>query len=325
MRAFAVAAALSVVLARSAFAQVPPSAAPAAPAAAPRHAPLLPPRRRQPGAVPDRRQVRVRQHPARRRRVGRRASRSACACRRSTRRRSPSCNAKNKAAAGARSRSSSQGGSVLSDAARGAARRRTSTGSRREIQRFTEDAQKRCARAAERSCRRVPAASSCRSSSRSRSEKRLEILFSAADGGIVWADPGLDLTSEVIRARHRRRRLRRLPAAAPRAAAPAPAAPARRAACSSAVATSRGTGRAGAGDRNTGSVSIDLPALLDRVHHRYPSFLVDAVAEHEPGRRLVAGQERHRQRGVLPGAFPRHAAHARRADDRVADAGGDAC
>jgi UDP-N-acetylglucosamine acyltransferase len=35
-------------------------------------------------------------------------------------------------------------------------------------------------------------------------------------------------------------------------------------------------------------VSLDLPALLDRVYHRYPSFLLDAVAEHEPGVRLVA-------------------------------------
>ncbi len=35
-------------------------------------------------------------------------------------------------------------------------------------------------------------------------------------------------------------------------------------------------------------MSIDLPALLNRVYYRYPSFLVDAVAEHEPGVRLVA-------------------------------------
>jgi UDP-N-acetylglucosamine acyltransferase len=35
-------------------------------------------------------------------------------------------------------------------------------------------------------------------------------------------------------------------------------------------------------------VAIDLPSLLDRVYHRYPSLLVDAVAEHEPGVRLVA-------------------------------------
>ncbi len=35
-------------------------------------------------------------------------------------------------------------------------------------------------------------------------------------------------------------------------------------------------------------MSIDLPALLDRVYYRYPSFLIDTVAEHEPGSRMVA-------------------------------------
>ncbi len=38
----------------------------------------------------------------------------------------------------------------------------------------------------------------------------------------------------------------------------------------------------------TTSLRLDLPALLDRVYYRYPSPLVDAVAEHEPGVRLVA-------------------------------------
>jgi UDP-N-acetylglucosamine acyltransferase len=32
---------------------------------------------------------------------------------------------------------------------------------------------------------------------------------------------------------------------------------------------------------------LDLPALLDRVYYRYPSFLIDTIAEHEPGHRLV--------------------------------------
>lgn len=35
-------------------------------------------------------------------------------------------------------------------------------------------------------------------------------------------------------------------------------------------------------------MSLDISSLLDRVYHRYPSFLVDAVAEHQPGVRLVA-------------------------------------
>ena len=33
---------------------------------------------------------------------------------------------------------------------------------------------------------------------------------------------------------------------------------------------------------------IDLPALLGRVYYRYPSFLIDTVAEHEIGSRMVA-------------------------------------
>lgn len=35
-------------------------------------------------------------------------------------------------------------------------------------------------------------------------------------------------------------------------------------------------------------MAVDLPALLDRVYYRYPSLFIDAVAEHEPGRRIVA-------------------------------------
>ena len=33
---------------------------------------------------------------------------------------------------------------------------------------------------------------------------------------------------------------------------------------------------------------IDIPVLLDRLCYRYPSLLVDAIAEYEPGRRIVA-------------------------------------
>jgi UDP-N-acetylglucosamine acyltransferase len=35
-------------------------------------------------------------------------------------------------------------------------------------------------------------------------------------------------------------------------------------------------------------VAVDVPALLERVYYRYPSCLIDAIAEHEPGVRLVA-------------------------------------
>jgi UDP-N-acetylglucosamine acyltransferase len=36
------------------------------------------------------------------------------------------------------------------------------------------------------------------------------------------------------------------------------------------------------------NVPINVPVLLDRLCHRYPSILVDAITEHEAGRRLVA-------------------------------------
>jgi UDP-N-acetylglucosamine acyltransferase len=35
-------------------------------------------------------------------------------------------------------------------------------------------------------------------------------------------------------------------------------------------------------------VTFDLPTVLERVYYRYPSYLVDAITEHEPGVRLVA-------------------------------------
>ena len=35
-------------------------------------------------------------------------------------------------------------------------------------------------------------------------------------------------------------------------------------------------------------MAIDVPALLERVYYRYPSSLIDAIAEHDPGVRLVA-------------------------------------
>jgi UDP-N-acetylglucosamine acyltransferase len=35
-------------------------------------------------------------------------------------------------------------------------------------------------------------------------------------------------------------------------------------------------------------VTVDLPALLDRVYYRYPSLFIDAIVDYEPGRRLVA-------------------------------------
>jgi UDP-N-acetylglucosamine acyltransferase len=36
------------------------------------------------------------------------------------------------------------------------------------------------------------------------------------------------------------------------------------------------------------NTTVDIPVLLQRLYYRYPSFLIDAVAEHEPGVRLSA-------------------------------------
>jgi UDP-N-acetylglucosamine acyltransferase len=51
---------------------------------------------------------------------------------------------------------------------------------------------------------------------------------------------------------------------------------------------------------------LDLPALLSRVYHRYPSFLVDAVLEHRPGSRLVAVKNVTVNEEFFQGHFPGH-------------------
>ena len=51
-------------------------------------------------------------------------------------------------------------------------------------------------------------------------------------------------------------------------------------------------------------MAIDLPALLGRVCYRYPSFLVDAVTEHESGRRLVAVKNVTINEEYFQGHFP---------------------
>jgi UDP-N-acetylglucosamine acyltransferase len=49
---------------------------------------------------------------------------------------------------------------------------------------------------------------------------------------------------------------------------------------------------------------IDLPALLGRVYYRYPSFLIDAVDEYEPGDRLVAVKNVTVNEEFFQGHFP---------------------
>jgi UDP-N-acetylglucosamine acyltransferase len=51
-------------------------------------------------------------------------------------------------------------------------------------------------------------------------------------------------------------------------------------------------------------VHLDLPALLDRVQYRYPSLLIDAVGEHEPGVRLTAFKNLTINEDFFAGHFP---------------------
>ena len=49
---------------------------------------------------------------------------------------------------------------------------------------------------------------------------------------------------------------------------------------------------------------LNIPILLDRLCYRYPSILVDAVAEHDEGRRLVAVKNVTVNEEFFPGHFP---------------------
>jgi UDP-N-acetylglucosamine acyltransferase len=49
---------------------------------------------------------------------------------------------------------------------------------------------------------------------------------------------------------------------------------------------------------------INIPVLLDRLCYRYPSMLVDAITEHEPGRRLVAVKNVTVNEEFFQGHFP---------------------
>ena len=50
--------------------------------------------------------------------------------------------------------------------------------------------------------------------------------------------------------------------------------------------------------------SLDIPLLLDRLSYRYPSLLVDAVTEHEPGSRMVAVKNVTVNEEYFQGHFP---------------------
>lgn len=51
-------------------------------------------------------------------------------------------------------------------------------------------------------------------------------------------------------------------------------------------------------------MTTGLPGVLDRLHHRYPSILVDTVAEHEPGKRMVAVKNVSVNEEFFAGHFP---------------------
>jgi outer membrane protein len=226
MRAFVVATALSILLAAApGFAQAP-AAAPA-PAPAPQAAPAQPP------------------FPAGAKyafvNIQRIAAESAQGKSLSSRvqalnnQKVNELNDKNKALQASQQKLES-GASVLNDAARGQLEKDIDR-QQTDIQRFTDDAQKEVQELqnelqAEFQQKLGPVIQQIAQ------EKKLDILFSALDAGIVWADAGLDLTSEVIR---------RFDAAnpAPTAAAPPAAAPAPRPAAP-ATAAPAPAGRQGA-------------------------------------------------------------------------------
>lgn len=105
-----------------------------------------------------------------------------------------------------------QGGSVLSDQAR-AQLQADIERQQRDIQRFTEDAQQDVQALAEQvendfNRKLTPVIDKVAK------QKQVHFVFNAAQSGLIWAEPGMDLTAEVIQAFD-------TPAAAP---APAPAA-----------------------------------------------------------------------------------------------------
>jgi UDP-N-acetylglucosamine acyltransferase len=51
-------------------------------------------------------------------------------------------------------------------------------------------------------------------------------------------------------------------------------------------------------------VSTNIPVLVDRLCYRYPSFLVDAIVDHDPGRRIVAVKNVTVNEDFFQGHFP---------------------
>ena len=106
-----------------------------------------------------------------------------------------------------------QGGSVLNDAARGQLQADLER-QQRDIQRFTEDAQQDVA-ALQQQLQEEFQRKLNPIIDRVAKEKQVHMIFSAGDSGLVWADPTLNLTPDVIKA---------FDASSPSAARPAAAA-----------------------------------------------------------------------------------------------------
>ena len=107
-----------------------------------------------------------------------------------------------------------QGGSVLSDQARAQLQAEIER-QQRDLQRFTEDAQQDVQQLAEQvegefNRKLTPIID------RVAKQKGVHFVFNAAQSGLIWAEPGMDLTAEVIQAfdsQPPRRRLRPAPPA----------------------------------------------------------------------------------------------------------------
>ena len=121
---------------------------------------------------------------------------------------------KNKALQSAQQKLES-GGSVMSDAARAQLQAEIER-QQRDIQRFTEDAQQDITAATQQAQEEFgrklqPVVDKVAK------EKQVDFVFNAAESGLIWANPGLDMTTEVVKA---------FDSAAPAPAAARPAAPA---------------------------------------------------------------------------------------------------
>ena len=126
-------------------------------------------------------------------------------------------NEKNKALQSAQQKLDS-GGSVLNDNARAQLQAEVER-QQRDIQRFTEDAQQDL-QALQQQLQEEFTRKLNPVLDKVAKEKQVHMVFNATESGLVWADPSMDLTSDIIKALDTGAPA---PAAAPAAAKPAPA------------------------------------------------------------------------------------------------------